>query len=50
VLNLLRKYLDLDELSNLFVCLLLNGTSALFRPLVQRIVEVENIRYVIDDL
>jgi len=34
----------------LFVCLLLNGTSALFRPLVPRIVEVEQMRYVKNDL
>jgi len=27
-----------------FVCLLLNGTSALFRPLVPRTVEVEHMR------
>jgi len=26
----------------MFVCLLLNGTSALFRPLVPRIVEIEH--------
>jgi len=32
-----------------FVCLLLNGTSALFRPLVPRIVEVVHIRYVKND-
>jgi len=30
----------------LFVCLLLNGTSALFRQLVPRIVEVEHMRQV----
>jgi len=30
----------------LFACLLLNGTSALFRPLVPRIVEVEHTRHV----
>jgi len=29
-----------------FVSLLLNGTSALFRPLVPRIVEVEHMRHV----
>jgi len=29
-----------------FVCLLLNGTSALFRSLVPRIVEVEHMRHV----
>jgi len=34
----------------LFVCLLLNGTSALFMPLVPRIVEVEHMRYVENDL
>jgi len=33
----------------LFVCLLLNGTSALFRPLVPRIVEVEDTRLCIND-
>jgi len=27
----------------LFVCLLLNGTSALFRPLVPSIVEIEHV-------
>jgi len=30
----------------LLVCLLLNGTSALFRPLVPRIVEVEQTSHV----
>jgi len=35
---------------SLFVCLLLNGTSALFWPLVPRIVEVEHMRYVKNDL
>jgi len=34
----------------LFVCSLLNGTSALFRPLVPRIVEVEHMRHVKNDL
>jgi len=34
----------------LFVCLLLNGTSALFRSLVPRIVEVEHTNHVINDL
>jgi len=34
----------------LFVCLLLNGTSALFRPLVPRIVEVEHTNRVKNDL
>jgi len=32
------------------VCLLLNGTSALFRSFVPRIVEVENMRFVKNDL
>jgi len=35
---------------NLFVCLLLNGTSGLFRPLVPRIVEIEHTNYVKNDL
>jgi len=30
--------------------LLLNGTSALFRPLVPRIVEIENTNHVKNDL
>jgi len=34
----------------LFVWLLLNGTSALFRPLVPRIVEVEHTRNVKNEL
>jgi len=34
----------------LFVCLLLNGTSALFRPLVPRIVEIEHTNHVKNDL
>jgi len=34
----------------LFVCLLLNGTSALFRPLVPRIVEMEHTNHVKNDL
>jgi len=34
----------------LFVCLLLNGTSSLFRPLVPRIFEVEHMRHVKNDL
>jgi len=34
----------------LFVCLLLNGTSALFRPLVPRIVEIEHKNHVKNDL
>jgi len=33
-----------------FVYLLLNGTSALFRPLVPRIAEGEHMRYVKNDL
>jgi len=33
----------LHKLSTKLICLLLNGTSALFRPLVPRIVEVEHI-------
>jgi len=33
-----------------FVCLLLNGTSALFRPLVPRIVEIEHTNHVKNDL
>jgi len=33
-----------------FVCLLLNGTLALFRPLVPRIVEVEHMKHVKNDL
>jgi len=36
--------------NNLFVCLLLNGTSALFRPLVPRIVEIEHTNHVENDL
>jgi len=32
------------------VCLLLNGTSALFRPLVPRIVEIEHTNHVKNDL
>jgi len=35
---------------SLFVCLLLNGTSALFRPLVPRIVEIEHTNHVKNDL
>jgi len=31
------------------LCLLLNGTSALFRPVVPRIVEVEHMRHVKND-
>jgi len=38
------------NLELLNVCLLLNGTSALFRPLVPKIVEVEHVRYVKNDL
>jgi len=34
----------------LFVCLLLNGTSAPFRPLLPRIVEVEHTSHVKNDL
>jgi len=34
----------------LFVCLWLNGTSALFRPLVPRIVEIEHTNHVKNDL
>jgi len=34
----------------LFVCLLLNGTSALFRPLAPRIVEKEHTNHVKNDL
>jgi len=34
----------------LFVSLLLNGTSALFRPKVPRIVEVEHTSHVKNDL
>jgi len=34
------------KLMNLFVCLLLNGTSALFRPLVPRMVEKEHTNHV----
>jgi len=34
----------------LFVCLLVNGTSALFRPLVPRIVEIEHTNHVKNDL
>jgi len=37
-------------LVGLFVCLLLNGTSALFRPLVPRIVEIEHTNHVKNDL
>jgi len=33
-----------------FVCLLFNGTSALFRPLVPRIVELEHTNHVKNDL
>jgi len=33
-----------------FVCVLLNGTSALFRPLMPRIVEVKHMRHVKNDL
>jgi len=33
-----------------FVCLLLNGTSALFRPLVPRIVEIEHTNHVKNNL
>jgi len=36
--------------AELFVCLLLNGTSALFRPLVPRIVEIEHTNHVKNDL
>jgi len=35
---------------SLFVCFLLNGTSALFRPLVPRIVEIEHMIDVKNDL
>jgi len=35
-----------DAPANVFVCLLLNGTSALFRPLKPRIVEVEHMRLI----
>jgi len=34
----------------LIVCLLLNGTSVIFKPLVPRIVEVEHMRHVDGDL
>jgi len=34
----------------MFVCLLLNGTSALFRSLVPRIVEEEHTKYVLKNL
>jgi len=34
----------------LFVCLVLNDTSALFRPLVPRIVEIEHTNHVKNDL
>jgi len=34
----------------LFVCLLLNGTSALFRPLVPRLVKIEHTNHVKNDL
>jgi len=40
---------QVPELGILFVCLLLNGTSALFRPLVPRTVEVENTSHVKND-
>jgi len=40
-----------DQVSlRLFVCLLLNGTSALFRPLMPRIVEIEHTNHVKNDL
>jgi len=40
-----------NEYVTKFVCLFLpNGTSALFRPLVPRIVEVEHMRHVNNDL
>jgi len=45
-----RKQLFKDQLNNLFVCLLLNGTSALFRTLVPRIVEIEHTNHVKNDL
>jgi len=48
-LKLLEKGVNV-EAACLFVCLLLNGTSALFRPLVPRIVEVEHKRHVKNDL
>jgi len=34
----------------LFVCLLLNGTSALFSPLEPRLVEIEHTNQVKNDL
>jgi len=40
----------LSKAANLFVSLLLNGTSALFSPLVPRIAEVEHMRHVKSDL
>jgi len=39
-----------DEAGKAFVCLLLNGTSALFRQLLPRIVEVEHMRQFKNDL
>jgi len=39
-----------NSLPDLFVCLLFNGTSALFRPLVPRIVETEHTNHVKNDL
>jgi len=39
-----------STLLGLFVCLLLHSTSALFRPLVPRIVEVEHTSHVKNDL
>jgi len=42
--------LKMQRMRGLFVCLLLNGTSALFRPLVPRIVEIEHMNQVKNDL
>jgi len=41
-----RPKRDGADLMSRFVCLLLNSTSALFMPLVPRIIEVENMRHV----
>jgi len=44
------RYSNLAVAATSSVCLLLNGTSALFRPLVPRIVEVEHTSHVKNDL
>jgi len=45
-----RTFVLYSDSLSLFVCLLLNGTSALFRPVGPRIVEIEHTNHVKNDL